>query len=329
MNTTLTDTPLTDTPRTAVRRPGRRLLGGVNWLVVRQHRAALLTVAAAVVLGSAWIVYQRDRMAGNLAAIGWPDKQPPLPLPGAQDINLTITALGTLPILLGVFLGAPLIASDHERGTLQLVTTQSVSRRRWLAAKLGWSYTAALLAGAVLSAFFTWWWKPYRAVFPRPWYEGGIFDHTGPMLPAMCLFLAAAGIAIGTLTRRVIPAMAVTFGFSMAVQIVWDRLYTHLAPARMFSSPYGGSIHEKLDAPIELDRWVGTADGRLYGWGTCAKETAAASDACLKDHGIVNDVIKYLDFGQMPAMQWTGAGILLAATAVVTVGTVWWVSRKL
>ncbi|WP_445526157.1 ABC transporter permease subunit [Streptomyces cyslabdanicus] len=321
-------TTLTDTSRTAAREPGRRLLGGLNWLVVRQHRAALLTVAAAVVLGSAWIVYQRNRLAGVLEAIGWPDKEPPMPVPGSESISLTITALGMLPVLLGVFLGAPLIAGDQERGTLQLVTTQSVSRRRWLTAKLAWCYAAALLAGAVLSAFFTWWWKPYRAVFSSPWYEGSIFDHTGPVLPAMCLFLTAAGITIGMLVRRVLPAMAVTFVFSMAVQIVWGQLRAYLAPARMFSYPYGGGIREQLDDPYELDSWIGSADGRLYGWGTCAKPTDAAADACMKKYGIVNDVIKYLDFSQMSAMQWTGAGILLAATAALTVFTVWRVSRK-
>ncbi|MFI9628575.1 ABC transporter permease [Streptomyces sp. NPDC052042] len=322
------NTTLTDTSRTAAREPGRRLLGGLNWLVVRQHRAALLTVAAAVVLGSAWIVYQRNRLAGVLETLGWPDKEPPMPVPGSESINLTITALGMLPFLLGVFLGAPLIAGDQERGTLQLVTTQSVSRRRWLTAKLAWCYTTALLAGAVLSVFFTWWWKPYRAMFSDRWYEGNIFDHTGPVLPAMCLFLTAAGITIGMLVRRIIPAMAVTFGFSVAFQIVWGELRAHLAPSRMLSYPYGGGTDGQLDDPYELDRWIGSADGRLYGWGTCAAPTDAATDACMEKHGIVNDVIKYLDFGQMPAMQWTGAGILLAATAALTVLTVWRVSRS-
>jgi len=319
---------LTDTSRTAVREPGRRLLGGLNWLVVRQHRAALLSVAAAAVLGSAWIVYQRARLAETLEAAGWPDRHPSLPVPGSGSIDLTLTALGALPMVLAVFLGAPLIAGDQERGTLRLVTTQSVSRRRWITAKLAWCYAAALLIGAVLSVSFTWLWKPYRSVFQSPWYEGEIFDHTGPMLPALCLFLTATGITIGMLARRIIPAMAVTFVFSMAVQIVWDGLRPHLASSHMFSYPMGSDLPARLNEAYELDRWIGSADGRLYGWGLCAKSTEAASDACVKEHGIVNDVIKYLDFDQMPTMQWTGAGILLAATVVLTAFTVWRVSRK-
>ncbi|MEU3572988.1 ABC transporter permease subunit [Kitasatospora sp. NPDC036755] len=322
-------TTLTDTPRPAAHTPGRRLLGGLNWLVVRQHRAALLTVAGAVVLGSAWIVYQRHHLAGILDALGWPDDQPPMPVPGSGRISLTITALGMLPVLLGVFLGAPLIASDQERGTLQLVTTQSVSRRRWLTVKLAWCYAAALLAGAVLSAFFTWWWKPYRTVFPGRWYDGAVFDHTGPMLPALCLFLTAAGVTTGLLLRRVLPAMAITFAFAMAFQTAWGLLRAHLAPSRTFSYPYRGGIREQLNDPYELDSWIGSADGHLYGWGTCAKSTEASADACLREHGIVNDVIEYLGFDQMPAMQWTGAGLLLAATAVLTVFTLWRASAKL
>ncbi|MFB6888326.1 ABC transporter permease subunit [Kitasatospora sp. NPDC056327] len=321
-------TTLTDQARPATRGPGRRLLGGLNWLVLRQHRAALITVAVAVVLGSAWMVHQRHQLAGVLDSLGWPDEQPPLPVPGMGRIDLTVTALAMLPVLLGVFLGAPLIAGDQERGTLQLVTTQSVSRRRWLTVKLAWCYGTALLAGTVLSAFFTWLWKPYRTVFPGRWYDPTVFDHTGPVLPALCLFLTAAGVTTGLLVRRLLPAMAITFAFAMAFQIAWEMLRTHLAPSRMYSHPQGGGIREQLTDPYELDRWIGSADGRLYGWGTCNKSTEAASDACLQEHGIVNDVIKYLDFDQMPAMQWTGAGLLLAAAAALTAVTLWRASTK-
>ncbi|MFF9073188.1 ABC transporter permease subunit [Streptomyces sp. NPDC014735] len=321
-------TTLTDASRTAHQEPGRRLLGGLNWLVVRQHRAALLTLAAVAVLGAGWLVYQRGRMAQILEAAGWPDKPLPQPTFSSGGVGLTLTALGMLPVLLAVFLGAPLIAADQEHGTARLVTTQSVSRRRWITAKLAWCYGAVLVAASVLSALFTWWWKPYRSVFQAHWSEGAIFDNTGPVLPALCLFLTAAGITIGLVLRRVLPAMAITFVFSMCVELVWERMHPLLAPARMFSYPLDDERPARFDEAYELDRWIGSADGHLYGWGLCAEETEAASNACVKEHGIVDNVIQYLGFDQMPAMQWTGAGILLAAAAVLTAFTVWRVSRR-
>ncbi|MFJ1845161.1 MULTISPECIES: ABC transporter permease [unclassified Streptomyces] len=318
---------LTDTPRTG-RTPGPRLLRGLNWLVVRQHRAALLSLLAVMVLGSIWLVYQRGEMTQALEAAGWPEKQPAQPTYASTGLSLTLTALSGLPMILAVFLGAPLVAGDQEHGTAQLITTQSVSRRRWLTAKLAWCYGAVIVSSAVLSAFFTWWWKPYRSVFPSLWPDGQIFDSTGPVLPALCLFLTAAGITIGMLLRRVVVAMAVTFVFAGFVEVLWGELRVYLAPSRTLTYPLDADMPARLNESHELDRWISSADGHLYGWGLCSKATEAASDACIKEHGIVNNVYEYLGFDQMPSMQWTGAGILLAAGAVLTAFALWRVSRS-
>src|SRR5687767_15095209 len=46
------------------------------------------------------------------------------------------TVLLVLPVLVGIFWGAPLVARELETGTYQLVWNQSVTRTRWLATKL-------------------------------------------------------------------------------------------------------------------------------------------------------------------------------------------------
>ncbi|MCX4676259.1 ABC transporter permease [Streptomyces sp. NBC_01433] len=320
MSTTLTE------PRTG-RAARPRMLRGLNWLFVRQHRATLGGVLALVVFSSAWILYQRAELVQLLDAVGWPEKSP-AQQPLGQGYSYLSTVLNSLPVVLAVFLGAPLIAADQEQGTAQLATTQSVTRRRWLAVKLTWCLLVALVAGAVLSALFTWWWKPYRSAFYSSWLEGSIFDNTGPMLPALCLFLTAAGITIGVLLRRVLAAMVVTFVFSVVAQVAWGVLRVHLAPSRMFTYPLNEDIPARLSDAHELDRWIGSADGQLYGWGACAEATEKATNACIKEKGIVNDVIEYLDYDQMAAMQWTGAGILLVGTALLTAFTLWRVSRR-
>ncbi|MEV0781586.1 ABC transporter permease [Streptomyces sp. NPDC050423] len=320
MSTTLTE------PRTG-RSSRPRILRGLNWLFVRQHRATLLGVLALVVLASAWILYQRADLARTLDAVGWPEKEAPQQPLGRQYDYLS-TLLNAIPVVLAVFLGAPLIAADQENGTAQLATTQSVTRGRWLAAKCAWGLSVALLAGAVLSLCFTIWWKPYRSVFDAPWLEGSVFDNTGPMLPALCVFLTAAGITIGVLVRRLLASMVVTFVFSVVVQVAWGELREHLAASRMVSYPLDQDIPARLSESYELDRWVGSADGHLYGWGSCAEATEKATAACLKEKGIVNNVMEYLGYDQMAAMQWTGAGILLAGTALLTAFTLWRVSRR-
>ncbi|MFJ6014924.1 ABC transporter permease [Streptomyces sp. NPDC092952] len=322
MSTTLTEAPRSnDTTKP-------RLLRGLSWLVVRQHRGALLTLLGATVLGSLWIVYERSGMKDVLEAAGWPAKDVMSLNFDSDGVNLVVSALGALPLLLAVFVGAPLIAGDKENGTAQLVTTQSVTRGRWAVAKLAWTYGAVLVTGVVLSAVFTWWWKPYRSVFPYDWASGSIFDTTGPVLPAFCLFLTAAGVTIGVLVRRTLPAMAAGLFFSWAFGVFWDRMIVNLASTRTLVYPLDDDMPARLNESLEVDRWIGSADGHLYGWGLCSKTTEKASNACIEKHGIVNNVYEYLEYDQMGGMQWLGAALLLAGTAVLTAFVLWRVSRR-
>ncbi|WP_097866116.1 ABC transporter permease [Streptomyces sp. rh34] len=322
MSTTLTEKP-------AEPGSGRRLLRGMPWLVVRQHRIALTCVIGLTLLTAIWIVYERNELVQLLDAKGWPEKDAGQPLENNRGYNYITSILGGLPLILAVFIGAPLIAGDQENGTAQLVTTQSATRRQWLIAKLGLAYTLALVSGVVLSALFTWWWKPYRSVFLSEWIDGVIFDNTGPVLPAFLLFLTAAGITIGVLIRRVLPAMVVTFLFTaITTMFVWDEIRVRLGDSHLFTYPMDTELPARYAEAYELDRWVGSADGTLYNWGICAEATEKAQNACIKEHGIVNDVIEYLDYSQMATMQWTAAGLLLAGTALLTAFTLWRVTRR-
>ncbi|MFE2977974.1 ABC transporter permease [Streptomyces sp. NPDC059258] len=308
---------------------GRRLLRGMPWLVVRQHRVALACVLGLTLLTALWILYERHELVQLLDAKGWPEKDAGRPMDNNRGYNYITSIINGFPLILAVFIGAPLIAGDQENGTAQLVTTQSASRRQWLIAKLGLAYTLALVSGVVLSALFTWWWKPHRSLFLSEWIDGVIFDNTGPVLPAFLLFLTAAGITIGTLVRRVLPAMVLTFFFTAVTTLfVWDEVRVRLGSPKMFTYPMDSELPARFDDAYEVDRWVGSADGTLYGWGTCAEATEKATNACIKEHGIVNDVIQYIGYNQMAGMQWLAAGILLAGTALLTAVTLYRVSRR-
>ncbi|MXG30153.1 ABC transporter permease [Streptomyces sp. YIM 132580] len=317
---------LTESP--AALRPRRRLLRGLPWLVVRQHRTALACVLGITVLGTLWIVYQRYEMVQLLDARGWPEKEVRYSVDESRGYGYVSSLLSGLPLILAVFVGAPLIAGDRENGTAQLVTTQSVTRRQWLVAKLGFAYGLALVCGLVLSAAFTWWWQPHRTLFFSKWVEGPIFDNTGPVLPALLLFMTAASITIGVLLRRLVPAMAVALAFTGVFSYLWDEIRVRLGSTQMFTYPMESELPARFDQAYEVDRWVGNAQGDLFGWGTCAEATEKAQNACIKEHGIINDVIEYLDYDQMAAMQWTAAGILLAGTALLTAFVLWRVSRR-
>ncbi len=131
---------------------------------------------------------------------------------------LVISTLGA-PALVGLFWGAPLVAAEAEAGTAQFAWMQSVTRRRWLTVKIGWMLLAAAVWGGVISALVTWWSGPDNAE-QLDAFNPGRFDIMGLMPVAYSLFAVALGIAAGAVTRRVLPAMAVTLAGFIAVRAV-------------------------------------------------------------------------------------------------------------
>ncbi|MGC5362030.1 ABC transporter permease [Streptomyces sp. DT24] len=296
-------------------------LRGVVWLVTRQHRATILTVTALTVLTAAWIIHERGAMMDAFHSAGWPGKDiaesdPDLVNSAQRRVSRTATILSVLPIVLAVFIGAPLIAADQEQGTAQLVTTQSVPRMRWLLHKLGLALVLSLVPTIILGALFTWWWNDARAVIYNDWLSGEVFDNTGPVLPALTVFTTVAAIAVGVLSRRVLVSMVVTFGFAIGTQVGWTLIRQRLGTSHLVSYPLDADGPAVLRDSVQLDNWVSTADGKLFGWGTCSDAAEDAHDACLAGKGIVNNTVEYIGFDQMQGMQWTGAGILFGLTVV-------------
>ncbi|GAA0319022.1 hypothetical protein GCM10010302_67700 [Streptomyces polychromogenes] len=313
--------------RPAATPPGPRRLRGLAWLLVRQHRAALILCAAAVLLGSIWMLYRRAEMLDVLHSAGWPAR------PGdsidetvrnraGNDLDSFGNNLAFLALLFGVFLGAPLLSTDREQGTARLVTTQSVPRGRWLRWKLCFALALPALTTGVLSLLYGWWWRSAGPLAPADWLNGSLFGSSGPVLVATALFTTSLGIAIGALVHRAVPAMTLTFLVSGVALFAGDVLKSGLATPRRLVSPLGSPVPSSLRDVVQVDQWVGTASGRLYGWSTCVHD--ASPENCRAARGIINGVWEYFGPDQMAGMQWSAAGVLLGLSAVLTGAVLRW-----
>ncbi|MFD7277149.1 ABC transporter [Streptomyces sp. NPDC059862] len=334
--TTVTSTPNRTAPSGTA---PRSLLSGMPWLVWRQHRAAFLTMLAITAAALVWIGYQRGQMTDYLSGYGWPHSlsdewRNDFQQQGGQWLDATGGALRVIPVLLGVFIGAPLFAQDIEQGTAKLIASQSAGRTRWLATKLGMTALVLVICTTVLSIAFAWWWGPVRTetAFAITWTSGTAFDVTGPVPVALTLFTVAGGMAIGVLLRRTLISMVVTFGFVIAVQGVWE--YVRLALGDVVTVRTPGVDRDALasvpDGAYVLDHSYYTGSGRLLGWSTCqTEETEQAMDVCMRKADVVGWSVDYLPISQMPAMQWLGAAILLALTGAITAFVFFWGRKRL
>jgi len=164
------------------------------------------------------------------------------------DFAVTVYSLATavalvLPAVVGVFWGAPLIARELESGTHRLVWNQSVSRDRWLANKLLVTGIVAVVIAAVLSVIMGWWAGPLDDAVNAGQQDGGflgrpriappVFDTRGLAPIGYTAFAFTLGVAAGAVVRRVVPAMAITLGVFVAVQLLFGPLVReHLGPTR-------------------------------------------------------------------------------------------------
>jgi hypothetical protein len=124
-----------------------------------------------------------------------------------------------IPCVLGMFWGAPLAAREFETGTFRLAWTQGVTRTRWLAAKLAVVGAASMAVAGLLSLMVTWWSSPIAAAQMGTRLDPGIFSEGGIAPVGYAAFAFAFGVTAGLLSRRTLPAMAVTLAIFVAA--VW------------------------------------------------------------------------------------------------------------
>jgi hypothetical protein len=203
----------------------------LTWLVWRQYRVqaaivgALLAAFAAVLLvtgvqmasqwHSALSACTADQSCGALANS--------LSLGSHAVYDLTfLTLVG--PAVLGLLVGAPVVAGEVETGTSNFAWTQSVTRGRWLMAKAGWLLLAAAVWGGCVAALMTWWSGPRNALYGNA-LQPNNFDMQGIVPVGYALFGMALGIAAGALLRRTLPAIAVTLAGFIAVRVLVAEVF--------------------------------------------------------------------------------------------------------
>ena len=170
-----------------------------------------------------------------------------------------------VPALLGVFWGAPLVARELETGTYRLAWTQSVTRTRWLATKLGVVGLASMAVTGLFALGITWWFSRFDQLAAGPFND---FDQRGIVGVGYTALAFAVGVVAGTLIRRTLPAMAATLAVFVAARLSfasWVRpnlvaarhLNTALDPnSTGFFSSNGSDMHLQPNPPNLPNAWI-------------------------------------------------------------------------
>jgi hypothetical protein len=141
---------------------------------------------------------------------------------------LGLAVLYLTPAIIGMFWGAPLLTRELEAGTLRLTFTQSVTRTRWTAIKLGLIGLVTAAIGGLLSLTITWWASPIDRADALPGVGQALPNRFVPLIfgardmapVGYAIFAFILGVTAGVLIRRTLPAMALTLVAVAAIQIL-------------------------------------------------------------------------------------------------------------
>jgi hypothetical protein len=177
-----------------------------------------------------------------------------------------------VPVLAGVFWGAPLVARELESGTFRLAWTQSVTRTRWIATRLVLVTLVTVALTTALSLAVTWWQWPIDQVNFSLFNN---FDSRDVVPVAYAMFAVTLGALLGAVIRRTIVAMAATiagfFGVRALIELyVRPTLFAPLrwsVPFQLQVTPTGTSAGIRPPGPNDwvVTNQIVTGAGRVVG----------------------------------------------------------------
>ena len=326
------------------------------WLTWRQFRVrAIVAVAALAALATYMIIL------GVRSRTDYPSM-----VTGCDPAECTVTRheftnaylghftllsmlLLAVPLLIGIFWGAPLIASELESRTDRLVWNQSVTRTRWLAVKLAIVGLAAVVTAGLLSLLLTW----SASRFDQYWgtrFTATVFGARNLVPAGHTLVAFVLGTVLGLVLRRTLTAMAVTAAALVVLQVaVPVVIRPHLmspvtttvrfdgdalAHADGFGIGPGGARIENYNLPgswaMSSPNQVVNADGSAATHEQlqpCMAQGPGKADGCL---GTLNlhFTYTYQPGSRYWAFQWIELSGYLVLSVLVAGFGFWWLRRR-
>ncbi|MFF0147458.1 ABC-2 family transporter [Amycolatopsis sulphurea] len=305
------------------------------WVAWRQQRAQVFVLLGLLVAGYVTVLLLRGAMQSDVTALGgclneeWTSKACSSLVSAFKNSWFGLmtgaeTVVTALPVLLGMFCTAPLIAREIEHGTHLLAFTQSIGRTRWMLTKFAVAAVPAIAVLLLMQQGVSSWLDLAGKFNPREAgpYQGTTFGTTSVAPLSYVLFCLSFGLMLGVLTRRSLVAMAGTLATFVVLRSLLGQAYGLVGSERVISddpttaqpgsgsqyseyldsgylSPQGETI-SKADAEPLIAQCPAHTNGTV---------TPGLAD-CYRQHGLAKLYIDELPPSAAPAVHWTEFAIV-------------------
>jgi len=240
-----------------------------------------------------------------------------------------------LPLVFGLLLAAPFVL-ELEQGAYRLTWTQSITRTRWMAIKLGLIVAAAILVGLTLGLLMMWWNAPFDRMGGQLNRNPFELEGTAPM--AYTVYAVAVCLVAGTLLRRTVPALALTLVGFLALRIAIElRVHAYylppltkavplalLAAGQRGVAPGDYIIDQQIPAPTDH---LPHATMQLCQGGF---PSFNAQMACLAHHAPgIHALLTYQPAERFWLFQGIESAIFLVPAVALLALTAWWIKYRI
>jgi hypothetical protein len=315
------------------------------WVTWRQHRASMFWALTFLAVMSTLLVLSSSALRAQWVSRGFDHCFPTRQKGGSCDMDLiqffntppvnaawrVMDGLHLVPVLAGMFIGAPLLAREFESGTFRFAWTQGIGRNRWVAAKIVFVAIPLAAGAALLGAAFSRWFGLFEWVNTgsnggNRW-GGQAFDLSGITLAAWTVLAFTGGAFAGVLIKRTVPAMAATMGGFAVVAALVPLL---LRPRLLHLFPVTGhypilASYSPGASAVVFDTWVIGPDGQRLTVNEVFQQTASlpagGMDAWLSAHQYASWAT-YQPASRFWIFQSVEAALLLGLAVLFAIATV-------
>lgn len=290
------------------------------WLTWRQHRMQIV-ITAGLLAGFGIFLLMHGLRNADLATRLAANREALLSVLGTRyrTVASVIDWLPLAPAAIGLFWGAPVLAREYERGTHKLAWTQSVSRGRWLAVKLGGLAAVVTLAGLATGLMIGAWLSSFAGTPHEDRFGQPMFVMSGVLPAAWWLFAFAVGVAAGAVFRRTLPAIAVTLVVVVGAIVgffSFNVRHSYAEPQRVVADERQEIALANSGAWFVATRFVDAG-----GWEVPLEEALSScvsvpGAACMPEPD-TRRIILYHPASRYWQFQWTETGILVAGALVM------------
>jgi ABC-type transport system involved in multi-copper enzyme maturation permease subunit len=241
------------------------------WRLQRWEILSVVALCLTLAAIAAWLTLD---MRSVLARCGTPDATPACDVIFAFQethgtaVGMVQSLIGFAPFIVGLVLGVPIVTREIEHRTALIAWPLAASRLRWLALRLLPPLLVGLLLVTVLAIAAD---QLARAYFPHTDLGFVQFEARGVPLVMRTALTFLAGVTIGAVVGRLLPALLLGIGLSVVVSVGLAFALPHWVPSTLLpdleddpAAAIGGRLHTAIQYRLPNGDVVSADEGEAF-----------------------------------------------------------------